>query len=106
MKDTLFLKIINRELPAEIIYENEFVIVIKDIHPQAPIHYLIIPKKQFKTISDIPSNEFIYIDELFKAAQQLSKTIKNAEEFKLIINNGEKAGQCIFHLHMHFLSGF
>lgn len=106
MKNNLFLKIINRELPAEIIYETDFIIVIKDINPQAPIHFLIIPKKKFETISHISLDDFIYIDQMFLAAQYISKTVVNANQYKLIINNGEKAGQCIFHLHMHFLSGY
>lgn len=106
MKESLFLKIINREIDSDIIYETEFVIVIKDINPQAPIHFLVIPKKKFKTISDIPKEEFFYFSELFAAIQYLSKTIPNADQYKIIINNGEKAGQCIFHLHIHFLAGF
>ena len=106
MKESLFLKIINREIDSDIIYETEFVIVIKDINPQAPIHFLVIPKKKFKTISDIPKEEFFYFCELFAAVQHLSKTIPNADQYKIIINNGEKAGQCILHLHIHFLAGF
>ena len=106
MKESLFLKIINREIDSDIIYETEFVIVIKDINPQAPIHFLVIPKKKFKTISDIPKEEFFYFYELFAAVQHLSKTIPNADQYKIIINNGEKAGQCILHLHIHFLAGF
>ncbi len=106
MKEIIFLKIIDRKIPADIIYETEFIIVIKDINPQAPIHFLIIPKKQFKTISDIPKEEFFYFSEIFTAIQYLSKTIPKADQYKIIINNGEKAGQCIFHLHIHFLAGF
>lgn len=106
MKESLFLKIINREIDSDIIYETEFVIVIKDINPQAPIHFLVIPKKKFKTISDIPPADFFYLSKLFETIQHLSKTIPQADQYKIIINNGEKAGQCVFHLHIHFLAGF
>jgi histidine triad (HIT) family protein len=106
MKETLFLKIIAGEIPATVIYENKYIIVIKDINPQAPIHFLIIPKKRFKTISDLPEKDFIYVNEMLKTIQHLSKEIPGADQYKIIINNGEKAGQCIFHLHLHFLAGF
>ena len=84
MKEIIFLKIIDRKIPADIIYETEFIIVIKDINPQAPIHFLIIPKKQFKTISDIPKEEFFYFSEIFTAIQYLSKTIPKADQYKII----------------------
>lgn len=106
IKKTLFLKIIDREIPAEIVYENEYLIVIKDIHPQAAIHLLIIPKIPFYNISFISEDKFIYLEKMFLAIQYLSKTVPGATEYKLIINNGPSAGQCINHLHMHFLAGF
>lgn len=106
MEESIFSKIINRKIPAEIIYETEHIIVIKDINPQAPIHLLVIPKKNFKTISDISPADFFYISKLFETIQHLSKTIPQADQYKIIINNGEKAGQCVFHLHIHFLAGF
>lgn len=103
---SIFTKIINREIASEIIYETNKVIVIKDIFPQATIHFLIIPKFCFKDISDIKEQEMHYLLEMFLAAQHLAINIENCYDYKLIINNGKKAGQCIFHLHMHFLSGF
>jgi histidine triad (HIT) family protein len=101
---TLFSRIIDRELPAEIIAENDRVIVIKDINPQAPIHFLIIPKKEIINIPDMNDPDFEFAKDIFKMAKQLSKTIKGAREFKLLINNGYSADQRVFHLHAHFIT--
>lgn len=106
MEKTIFQKIINREIPAEIIEETEKLIVIKDISPQAPIHLLIIPKKNFENISKMEIGDEDFGKEIFLMAKNLSKKLKNAEEFKLLINNGYKAGQRIFHLHAHFMAGY
>lgn len=103
---SIFEKIIQRTIPATIIYETNTVIVIKDINPQAPIHFLIIPKEKFKHISDISFEKTDIIKDMFLVIQHLANTIKGAQEYKIIINNGESAGQCIFHLHIHFLSGY
>jgi histidine triad (HIT) family protein len=100
---TLFSKIIDRELPAEIIAENDRIIVIKDIAPEAPIHYLIIPKKEIINIPNMCNEEdFDFAKDIFKMAKHLSETIIGAEEFKFSINNGYNAGQRVLHLHAHF----
>lgn len=101
---TVFEKIILKELPADIIYENELVLVIRDIAPQAPIHYLILPKKKYISVSDIPVSELYIIQEMFAVAQILARMINRDCAYKLIINNGSSAGQVVFYLHMHFLS--
>jgi histidine triad (HIT) family protein len=102
---SIFTKIINRQLPAEIIAENDYVIVIKDIAPSAPIHLLIIPKKPFVAIHDMDKEDFnIYPREIFAMAYHLSRNIPGAEEFKLVMNNGYKAGQRVFHAHVHFMA--
>lgn len=103
---SIFEKIIKKEIFAHIIFEDDFLIVIKDINPQAPIHYLIIPKEKFQNVNDIPSSKINIIEKMFLAAQFLSKNDEAASEYKLIINNGASAGQNIFHLHMHFLAGY
>ena len=105
MQKSIFSKIINREIKSEIIAENDNIIVIKDINPQAPIHLLIIPKKEFENIATMKNEESIYGQYIFEMANYLSKTIPGANNFKLLINNGKEAGQCIFHIHAHFLSG-
>lgn len=103
---SIFEKIIKRIISADIIFEDDYVIVIKDINPQAPIHYLILPIEKFVDVNAIPIDKISIIEKMFVAAQYISKNISGASQYKLIINNGSAAGQCIFHLHMHFLSGF
>ena len=96
--DCIFCKIINKELPAEIIAENDHTIVIKDIAPKAPIHYLIIPKVHFKNIQE--AEGCCVTNSMVQAARQLGHS-----DYRLVINNGHQAGQRVFHLHMHYLAG-
>ena len=107
MEKTIFSKIIDKTISADIIYEDEKLIVIKDICPQAPIHFLLIPKKpiiNIKTMTD--SDDYEYGAHIFKVARYLSQSIPDAESFKVIVNNGYESGQRIFHLHAHFLAGY
>ena len=107
MEKTIFSKIIDKTISADIIYEDEKLIVIKDISPQAPIHFLLIPKTpiiNIKTMTDGDDHE--YGTHIFKVARYLSQSILHADSFKLIINNGYEAGQRVFHLHAHFLAGY
>lgn len=101
----VFCKIIARELPATIIAETERIIVIKDIHPKAPIHYLIIPKKHKADIQALDPEDTSLMGELFMEVQKLSKTVPSAQAFNIVLNNGAAAGQIIFHIHLHFLAG-
>jgi len=105
MTKSLFSKIIDREIESNIIDENEDVIVVEDIQPKAPIHYLIIPKKEIEKVQDLEPGDYQYIEKMFKMAQKLSREVDGAEDFKLLINSGKGAGQEIPHLHMHFLTG-
>ncbi len=102
---SIFSKIIAREVSAEIVAENESVIVIKDINPKTPIHLLIIPKKEIRDIQSFAPDDFVYAQAIFAMAQELSRTVPGAEEFRLQINSGYKAGQRVFHVHAHFLAG-
>ena len=99
---TLFEKIIEREIPSEIIHEDDKTIVIKDINPQAPIHWLVIPKTPIPKISDC-SNDEVFSD-LFNTVNKVCKDNK-IESFRIVINNGAEAGQEVFHIHIHILSG-
>ncbi len=105
MKDSIFTKIIRREIPATIVEESDTLIVIKDINPQAAIHLLIITKKPIVNIQVMNQDDFSLAADVFKMAQQLSKTIPEADQFRLLINNGFNAGQRVFHFHAHFLAG-
>ncbi len=105
MSKTLFEKIIDREIPADIIFEDELSIVIKDISPQAPTHLLIIPKKVIPKLSDSAAEDQSILGHLMLVAGQIADQLGLDETFRLVVNNGAKAGQSVFHLHLHLLSG-
>ena len=105
MSKTLFEKIIDREIPADIIFEDELSIVIKDISPQAPTHLLIIPKKVIPKLSDSTAEDKSILGHLMLVAGQIADQLGLDETFRLVVNNGAKAGQSVFHLHLHLLSG-
>ena len=102
---SIFTKIIAREIPAHIIAENDQLIVIEDIAPKSPIHYLIIPKREVRDVQSLTTQDLPLVQEMFAMAQWLAKNIPGADQFRLLINSGERAGQKVFHLHMHFLAG-
>ena len=104
MEATLFEKIINREIPADILYEDELSIVIKDISPQAPTHLLIIPKKVIPKLSDATDEDQNILGHLMLVAGKIAEQLELDETFRLVVNNGAKAGQSVFHLHLHLLS--
>ncbi|MFL2712888.1 MAG: histidine triad nucleotide-binding protein [SAR86 cluster bacterium] len=105
MEATLFEKIINKEIPADILYEDELSIVIKDISPQAPTHLLIIPKKVIPKLSDATDEDQNILGHLMLVAGKIAEQLELDETFRLVVNNGAKAGQSVFHLHLHLLSG-
>jgi histidine triad (HIT) family protein len=101
--DCVFCKIIARQLPADIVCETEEMIVIKDRAPKASIHYLIIPKHHYKDLREL--DDCCVGSRFFQMARLLSVQNKDAQDFRLIVNNGYAAGQRVFHLHVHFLAG-
>ena len=105
MSETLFEKIINRDIPADIVYEDDLSIVIKDIQPQAPVHLLIIPKKPITKLSDSLEEDRDVLGHLMLVAKKVAKDLNLDDTFRIVINNGAKAGQSVFHLHLHLLSG-
>ncbi|MEP1097120.1 MAG: histidine triad nucleotide-binding protein [Cyclobacteriaceae bacterium] len=101
-----FTKIINRELPATIVYEDEDVIAFVPLRLQAPVHLLIVPKKEISTINDITEEDALVLGKLFLVAKKLAKEKGIAETgYRLAMNINEDAGQSVFHLHMHLLGG-
>ena len=105
MEATLFEKIIDREIPADILYEDELSIVIKDISPQAATHLLIMPKKVIPKLSDATDEDQNILGHLMLVAGKIAEQLELDETFRLVVNNGAKAGQSVFHLHLHLLSG-
>lgn len=102
---TLFQKIIDKEIPADIIYEDDLSLVFKDINPQAPTHLLIIPKKPIVKVADASEADKELLGHLMWVAGEVARDIGVEDAFRLVINNGAKAGQSVFHLHLHLLSG-
>jgi histidine triad (HIT) family protein len=103
--ETIFTKIINKEMPADIIYEDEVALVFKDIQPQAPTHLLIIPKKPIPKLSDASPEDQELLGHLMLVAGEVSRMLELDDTFRLVTNNGANAGQSVFHLHLHLLSG-
>lgn len=103
---TIFTKIINREIPAEIVYENDYVIAIKDINPIAPVHILVITKKEIPTLNDVTNEDAHYISEAFLAIKEVAKKVGIAEQgYRVVSNCNEYGGQTVFHVHFHILGG-
>lgn len=102
--NNIFLKIINKEIPADIIYEDDISIAFNDISPQAPTHILIIPKKEIQKISEADENDKELLGHLLLVAKKITDE-NNIKDFRLVVNNGTEAGQTVFHLHIHILAG-
>ena len=102
---TLFQKIIDKEIPAKIIYEDDLSLVFEDINPQAPTHLLIIPKKPIVKISEVVEEDKELMGHLIWVAGEVARKIGVEDAFRLVVNNGAKAGQSVFHVHVHLLSG-
>ena len=104
MQPSLFSKIINREIPAKIAYEDAKYIAIHDISPQAPTHVLIIPKKEIATINDLTPGDAELVGGLFLVAKKLMADLGHTD-YRTVFNCGPQAGQSVFHIHLHVLAG-
>ncbi|OGB86413.1 hypothetical protein A3J41_02130 [candidate division TM6 bacterium RIFCSPHIGHO2_12_FULL_38_8] len=104
-QDCIFCKIIAKQIPGKFIQETDDLIVIADIAPKAPIHYLIIPKKHIKNIQSTTDADQAMLGNILLMAKKLSQDLSGSQEFKLVSNNGASVGQSVFHLHVHFLAG-
>jgi histidine triad (HIT) family protein len=103
---TLFTRIINREIPAEIVYEDDLVLAFRDIRPLAPVHILIVPRKEIPTAADVSAEDELALGRLFTAARTIAQQMGiDQSGYRLIINCREHGGQEVFHLHMHLLGG-
>lgn len=102
---TIFAKIIDREIPADIVFEDDQVLAFRDVNPQAPTHVLVIPKKPIDKIENMSADDAPLIGHLMHAATQIAKDLGLDGGYRLVINNGAAAGQSVFHLHLHILAG-
>lgn len=105
-QETIFTKIINREIPADIIYEDEHTLAFEDINPQAPFHALIIPKKAIATINDVTPENSHLVGNLYVVAAKLAKQLNFADDgYRVVMNCNEHGGQTVYHIHLHMLAG-
>ena len=106
-KDCLFCQIAGGETGTEFLYQNENLVVFKDIHPQAPVHLLIVPKKHIRSVNDLTDDDREIISELMMAAKKMAKESGVSKSgYKVFINVERGGGQLIFHLHMHLIGGW
>lgn len=105
MTKGIFSRIIAGELPADKVFENERIVAFKDINPIAPVHLLIVPKKEIPDLQSVSSEDLPLISEIIEVAQTLAQRYQITDGYRLITNNGPLAGQVIFHLHFHLIGG-
>jgi histidine triad (HIT) family protein len=103
--DTIFSKIIRREIPADIVYEDDLALAFKDIYPQAPVHILVIPKKPIVKLADAEPEDQALLGHLLLTAQRVAAEAGLNNGYRLVINNGADGGQTVYHLHLHILGG-
>lgn len=105
-QETIFSKIIRREIPAEVLYQDELVTAFRDIHPRAPTHILIVPNVLIPTANDVEASHEAALGRLFTVARKLAAEAGIAENgYRLIVNCNEHGGQEVFHIHMHLVGG-
>ena len=106
MSDTIFHKIMRREIPADVVYEDDDVIAFRDIAPQAPVHVLFVPKVDYATLNDVPEDDAVVIGRLATAAARYAKAQGFAANgYRVVMNCNRDGGQTVFHLHLHLLAG-
>jgi histidine triad (HIT) family protein len=104
LSECIFCKIVARELPAEIVFEDEKTIAFKDINPHAPVHVLLVPKQHYTLLDDLPDNEE-EAGRLLLNVKKVAATLGISGGYKVLVNNGQTAGQVVPHLHVHLLAG-
>ncbi|MYB88934.1 MAG: histidine triad nucleotide-binding protein [Proteobacteria bacterium] len=105
MSETIFSKIICKEIPADIVYEDDLCLAFKDVNPQAPTHVLIIPKKPIPKLAEATDEDQALLGHLLLKARDIATSLGLGDAYRIAINNGEQAGQTVFHLHLHLLAG-
>lgn len=103
--DTIFSKIIRKEIPADIIYEDDRAIAFRDISPQAPVHILVIPKKTIPQLADADAEDAVLLGHLLMTVKQVAEREGLQDGYRVVINTGADGGQTVSHLHLHLLGG-
>jgi histidine triad (HIT) family protein len=104
-EDTIFGKILRKEVKADVVYEDEKVLAFRDVNPQAPVHILIIPKEKIAQLSKAQSSHCDLLGHLLLVAKDIAKQEHLSEGFRIVINDGKKGCQLVYHLHLHLLGG-
>lgn len=105
VEDTIFGRIVRKEIPANFLHEDEQCVVIKDVHPQAPTHLLVLSKKEIRTLDNISEDEGKLLGHMVFVATKVAKEQNLSNGYRLVINNGKEGGQHVYHLHVHILGG-
>jgi histidine triad (HIT) family protein len=105
MSDCIFCRIIKGEIPSAKVYEDDEILAFKDIHPHAPVHFLIIPKKHLASLADAAPEDVPVLGRMLELAPRLARELGAGEGFRSIINTGRHGGQEVYHLHIHILGG-
>ncbi len=106
MEDCIFCKIISKDIPATLVYQDELITAFEDINPKAPIHILIIPKKHFASLNEIPEDQKDLIGHLLLKAREIAREKGLADKgYRLVLNTGRDSGQDVQHIHFHLLGG-
>lgn len=101
--ETIFSKIIRREIPAEIVYEDDLTLAFRDVNPQAPVHILVIPKKPLISLAEADSSDCELLGQLLLTVKQVASQEGLEKGYRVVINTGEDGGQTVFHLHLHLM---
>lgn len=102
---TIFTKIIEREIPADIVYEDEFCLAFHDVSPQAPVHVLLIPRKPIVSLDDLSEEDASLAGHLLMSVPKVADILELGDGYRTVVNTGEHGGQSVFHLHIHILGG-
>ncbi len=106
MEDCIFCKIINKEIPASVVYEDERMIAFDDINPQAPVHVLLIPKKHYPSLNEIPEDKKDMLSHLLLKAREIAREKEIGERgYRIVLNTARESGQDVLHIHFHLLGG-
>jgi histidine triad (HIT) family protein len=106
MSDCIFCKIVQKQIPADVVFENDHVVAFRDLHPTAPTHVLVIPKKHIIGMHEVTRDEVGTLGEVFVAARDVAEKLGlHATGYRIVANNGKDAGQSVFHLHVHVIGG-
>ncbi len=105
MADDIFCQIVAGKIPAEVVYQDEHMLAFKDIHPKAPVHVLLVPRKHISSLADVKAEDAPVLAHLLQKAGTVAQKLGAGHNFKLVINTGPEAGQVVMHLHVHLLAG-